>query len=282
MLRRLTSSAEVLQVEEELATFYRKRRSSYGLEQIDTNGLPEYISVIQQYARQGSSVLEFGAGTWRSPLMLHRAGFEVIGCDLFSEADLAACRERVGGAVRLVSYDGQRIPLPDASVDVVTSRNVFEHIIHVDSMLSELDRVLAPGGIFVLVGPNWSGPHNAIRGAVQLLRGAHRYWHFESMWQACVGLVRAVTWDLGVRTDAAPQFVLIAPRMRNGRIDFEGADDDAVHLCHPVSFRKWFRARGYEVLHFYIHTPRNYWFLSRSCTAFSSILWLRAQANTTC
>jgi SAM-dependent methyltransferase len=220
------------------------------LEQIDTDGLPEYVAVIQRYAPHGASVLEFGAGTWRSPLMLHRAGFQVTGCDLFSEADLAACQERVAGAARLVSYDGRRIPLPDASVDVVTSRNVFEHIIHVDAMLTELDRVLAPGGIFVLVGPNWSGPHNAIRGAVQLMRGADRYWHFESMWQVWLGLLRAVKWDLGVRAAASPRFLLIAPRMRDGKIDFEDSDDDAVHLCHPVSFRKWFRARGYDVLQF--------------------------------
>ena len=59
-------------------------------------------------------------------------------------------------------------------------------------MLDELDRVLAPGGVFVLVGPNWSGPHNAIRAALQLCRGADRYWHYESLWQAGVGLLRSV------------------------------------------------------------------------------------------
>jgi hypothetical protein len=91
-------------------------------------------------------------------------------------------------------------------------------------------------------------PHNAIRGAVQLMRGADRYWHFESMWQVCVGLRRAVKWDLGVRAAASPRFLLIAPRMRDGKIDFKNSDDDAVHLCHPVSFRKWFRARGSDVL----------------------------------
>jgi SAM-dependent methyltransferase len=169
VLNRLTSPAEVTQVEQALATFYRTQRSSYGLEQIDTDGLSEYVAVIQRYAPHGASVLEFGAGTWWSPLMLHRAGFQVTGCDLFSEADLAAFQERVAGAPRLVSYDGRSIPLPDASVDVVTSRNAFEHIIHVDSMLADLDRVLAPGGIFVLVGrigapaqrDSWSGATDA-------------------------------------------------------------------------------------------------------------------------
>lgn len=237
-------------VEQALSAFYRTERSSYGLEEIDNDGLPDYVGIIQQFAPRGAAVLEFGAGTWRSPLAIHRAGFRVVGCDLFSEADLAACRERIGDAAQLVNYDGRRVPLPDASVDVVTSRNVFEHILHVDQMLSELDRVLAPGGVFVLVGPNWSGPHNAIRALVNLSRGAERYWHYESAWQAFVGLMRGFAWDLQVRTNQNPHFLLIEPRMRDGKIHFQDADDDAVHLCHPVSFRKWFTSRGYEVLHF--------------------------------
>jgi SAM-dependent methyltransferase len=237
-------------VEHALATFYRTERASYGLERIEDEGLPAYVGIVQQFAPNGASVLEFGAGTWRSPMMLHRAGFRVFGCDLFSDEDLVRMRERVGDAAQLLTYDGHRVPLPAESVDVVTSRNVFEHILHVDEMLAELDRVLAPGGLFVLVGPNWSGPHNAFRALIQLYRGADRYWHYESPWQACLGLVRGLAWDLQVRTAPEPRFLLIEPRMRDGRIHFQDADDDAVHLCHPVSFRKWFTARGYEVVHF--------------------------------
>jgi len=81
-------------------------------------------------------------------------------------------------------------------------------------------------------------------------RGAERYWQYESPWQACTGLVRSLVWDLKVRTDQNPLFLLIEPRMRDGKIHFEDSDDDAVHLCHPVSFRKWFTGRGYEVVHF--------------------------------
>jgi SAM-dependent methyltransferase len=191
VLKPLRSGADLARVERALATFYRTERSTYGLEQIDTDGLPDYVGIIQRFAPRSASVLEFGAGTWQAPLMLERAGFCVVGCDLFSEADLAAFRERIGDGAHLVNYDGRRVPLPDASVNVVTSRSVFEHILHVDSMLDELDRVLAPGGVFMLVGPNWSRPHNAIRAALQLCRGADRYWHYESRWQVGVGLLRS-------------------------------------------------------------------------------------------
>lgn len=38
--------------------------------------------------------------------------------------------------------------------------------------------------------------------------------------------------------------------MRDGKIHFRDSDQDALHLWHPVLFRKWFTARGYEVVHF--------------------------------
>ena len=65
-----------------------------------------------------------------------------------------------------------------------------------------------------------------------------------------VSLLRSFAWDLKVRVERQPRFLLIEPRMRDGKIHFRDSDDDAVHLCHPVSFRKWFTARGYEVVHF--------------------------------
>jgi hypothetical protein len=65
-----------------------------------------------------------------------------------------------------------------------------------------------------------------------------------------VGLLRSVARDFKVCTDQKPRFLLVEPRIRDGKIHFQGSDDDAVHLCHPVSFRKWFTGRGYEVLHF--------------------------------
>lgn len=44
------------------------------------------------------------------------------------------------------------------------------------------------------------------------------------------------------------RFLHIYPRMNDGRIDFESSDDDAVHLNHPLSYKKWFRPKGYKLL----------------------------------
>ena len=50
-------------------------------------------------------------------------------------------------------YDGRTIPLPDASVDVVFSSNVLEHVPDLSRMHAEIRRVLAPGGICIHVVP---------------------------------------------------------------------------------------------------------------------------------
>ena len=50
-------------------------------------------------------------------------------------------------------YDGRTIPLPDASVDVVLSSNVLEHVADLSRMHAEIRRVLAPGGICIHVLP---------------------------------------------------------------------------------------------------------------------------------
>lgn len=50
--------------------------------------------------------------------------------------------------------DGQRLPFKDNTFDLVFSEYVFEHLPNPDDALDEIDRVLNPGGSFVVVVPN--------------------------------------------------------------------------------------------------------------------------------
>ncbi len=38
--------------------------------------------------------------------------------------------------------------------------------------------------------------------------------------------------------------------MKDGKIDFQSGDDDVVHLCQPVSFKKYFKQKGYDLILF--------------------------------
>lgn len=57
-------------------------------------------------------------------------------------------------ASRIQVYDGKSIPYPNASFDVITMFDVIEHIPALDTFLSDIGRVLRPGGTLVFQTPN--------------------------------------------------------------------------------------------------------------------------------
>jgi SAM-dependent methyltransferase len=60
-------------------------------------------------------------------------------------------------------YDGVNLDLPDASVDLVVSHEVFEHVADLDGLLASLQRVLKPDGrtyIYIHAFTSLSGGHH--------------------------------------------------------------------------------------------------------------------------
>jgi len=94
-------------------------------------------------------LLDLGCGTGRLLEDLRRRlpEAELVGVDP-SEGMLAVARQRLAGepGVRLEVATAARLPLPDASVDVVTTTMSFHHWEAQDASLREVARVLAPGG----------------------------------------------------------------------------------------------------------------------------------------
>jgi SAM-dependent methyltransferase len=50
---------------------------------------------------------------------------------------------------KIVTYDGEKIPLASRSQKTVVSNSVLEHVTHLSNALSEIHRILAPGGRFI-------------------------------------------------------------------------------------------------------------------------------------
>ena len=132
----------------------------------------------------GSRVLEAGSGVGAQtvPLVLRSPGARITCLDI-SAASLAEAeaRLRAAGLPLPVFRQGdlRALPFPDASFDHVFVCFVLEHLPDVDAALSELRRVLRPGGSLTAVEgdhgsaafhPDEPGAREAIRCQVALQR----------------------------------------------------------------------------------------------------------------
>jgi SAM-dependent methyltransferase len=89
----------------------------------------------------------------------------------------------------------ERIPLPDNSADIVSSRFVLEHLRGVERFVEEAYRVLKPGGIFITLFPNKNAPFSLInrvlpvsvarKVAYALKDGAAEYGIFPAYYEYC-------------------------------------------------------------------------------------------------
>ena len=81
-------------------------------------------------------------------------GFSCFGCDLdFGKGpDTQALLE--DGSIRFIEKDSYRIPFEDEVFELVLSTQVLEHVLDYPSVLSEIKRVLKPGGISVHIFPS--------------------------------------------------------------------------------------------------------------------------------
>lgn len=104
----------------------------------------------------GKRVLSSGCGFGGSLLAWRDAGAALaVGVEV--DADylrFGALRTAELPGAGVVAYDGHRLPFSDASFDLVESMDVVEHTPDPGAYLTELRRVLAPGGAILLVTPN--------------------------------------------------------------------------------------------------------------------------------
>jgi SAM-dependent methyltransferase len=114
---------------------------------------------------RGSLILDFGAGTCWTSRLLAGFGFRVIALDVSATAleigrELMRRRPLLPGqfAPEFLLFDGERIELPDGSVDGISCISAFHHVPNPDAILAEFARILRPGGVagFSEPGPNHS------------------------------------------------------------------------------------------------------------------------------
>ena len=105
---------------------------------------------------QPVKVLDFGCGSGDSSTELAFCGYEVTGLDLSPDLlDLARRRaelDGVAGRCQFVLADGGQAPFADDTFDVIVVQAVLHHV-NMAECLTQLRRILKPGGHIVIVEP---------------------------------------------------------------------------------------------------------------------------------
>jgi ubiquinone/menaquinone biosynthesis C-methylase UbiE len=112
---------------------------------------PFIFSVAQFPRHAGKRVLEVGVGAGTDHLQWARSGAECYGVDL-TEAALEVTKTRFalyGLSSSLKRLDAETLPFPDQDFDVVYSWGVIHHSEKPEFIVSEIRRVLKPGGVFI-------------------------------------------------------------------------------------------------------------------------------------
>jgi len=116
------------------------------------------LDQVRRRAGEGAAVLDFGCGQGEFVALARREGLDAQGCDWYAGPwawlfDDVKKNPALRDHIRQIAPDG-RLPFADARFDAVTSNMVFEHIADFEQPVSEIARVLKPGGLFVALFPS--------------------------------------------------------------------------------------------------------------------------------
>jgi ubiquinone/menaquinone biosynthesis C-methylase UbiE len=102
----------------------------------------------------GKSVLDIACGEGYGSQMLSRFATKVMGVDISEEAITHATKKYASGNLEYKIGSCLKIPVPDSSYDLVVSFETIEHVDDHVQMMSEIKRILRPGGLLIISSPN--------------------------------------------------------------------------------------------------------------------------------
>jgi ubiquinone/menaquinone biosynthesis C-methylase UbiE len=116
-----------------------------------------YRAYLDEMVQPGCRWLDAGCGNSIIPLWMRDSlAFQkqlIARCSVACGCDPMDAREHVAGMQKQVGYC-ERLPYADASFDLVTANMVVEHVQEPELFASEINRVLARGGLFLMHTPN--------------------------------------------------------------------------------------------------------------------------------
>jgi len=148
-----------------------------------------YRNLVDQYGKHASRMIDIGCGH-EAPVLdaVKSDSCLKVGIDLDP-----VLRSDKAPAVKFVRADCSKIPFGDNTFNLAISRSVLEHLTDPESVFSEVQRILAPKGLFLFLTPNrWDYvsiastliPNNLHPSIVRRLTGRHEEDTFPTQYRA--------------------------------------------------------------------------------------------------
>jgi SAM-dependent methyltransferase len=215
----------------------------------------DFVGFISAVASASSGetaphLLDVGCGAGWSSFFLTKAGFRVTGVDLNPDA----FEPPVTDTLILQAGSALKLDFDDRTFDVVTAYQCIEHLPDPELGLNEMIRVLRPGGVLAIVGPNLLSPLFPIRQLMnELIRG-------QSVFRRTTGLARHPYGNTAPEHFGA--FFSTLFRLASKLMDSDATftmrepdytppfhgDNDACYLCNPTDLIKFVRGKGFTIL----------------------------------
>jgi SAM-dependent methyltransferase len=203
-----------------------------------------YVEFAQTVAPPPGDFLDVGCGAGWSTLALKRAGYRPVGLDVHVRPEALAA----DGQLAYVRADATALPFGDNSFDAVGLYQSLEHMREPRRVLGECRRVLRPGGLLIVVGPNLESPALAalVNARLMLRRatertpdlGVHPYGNVTS--EARRELARVLR---ASRSSLRHRPARFETRVPDAHPPFH-ADNDATWFCNPADLLAWSRETG--------------------------------------
>ncbi len=150
------------EIKERCIRYYQQEAGGYDAARFscECNRLYDQMTkeIIYKFLKDCTYFLDAGTGTGRFAIHLAKNGIDVVAIDSSKEmveiARKKAQREGCQHRIQFIVSDIENLPFKDRSFDGVCSIIVLIHLACRDYAVSELSRVLKPGGILVLDVPN--------------------------------------------------------------------------------------------------------------------------------
>lgn len=131
--------------------FTGERFTSAESGQIEIEHIHRYF--LARHFCRGKDVLDVASGEGYGAALLAQVASSVIGVDIADDAVEHAAQNYVRDRLSFRKGDGTQLPVADASVDAVVSFETIEHLHDHQRFLTEIRRVLRPGGFLILSTP---------------------------------------------------------------------------------------------------------------------------------